>query len=84
LGRNQKSQYPCGDLQEKDETATSASSVAKLAATQTLFDALTYLRGSATSHTLWVDALCIDQDSPAEKSQQVARMHKSIAKPIEW
>ena len=42
--------------------------------TQSLFDALTYLRHPETTRTLWVDAVCIDQNNNDEKIEQLPRM----------
>lgn len=41
--------------------------------TRNLFEALQRLRSDAP-RTLWIDALCINQDDPKEKDLQVARM----------
>jgi hypothetical protein len=41
-----------------------------------LMQALTQLRSDTEPVYLWVDALCIDQDNPTERSAQVARMHE--------
>jgi len=47
--------------------------------TTNLRAALRYLRKSSSSLTLWVDAICINQSSTREKSQQV-RLMSSIYK----
>ncbi|MCJ1241043.1 hypothetical protein MMC14_009047 [Varicellaria rhodocarpa] len=43
---------------------------------ENLYDALTYLytRLRASSHLIWIDALCIDQHNLAERSSQVLHM----------
>ncbi|KAM3074152.1 hypothetical protein ACMFMF_006174 [Clarireedia jacksonii] len=41
-----------------------------------LMHALTQLRSEMEEVYLWVDALCIDQGNPGERSAQVARMHE--------
>jgi hypothetical protein len=43
--------------------------------TQSLYDALVYIRHLRTPRLVWVDSLCIDQTNATEKSQQVQRMH---------
>ena len=42
--------------------------------TSNLYTALKYLRHSDQSRTLWIDAICINQDSDEERSNQVAKM----------
>lgn len=44
--------------------------------TSTLFDALMYLRHEKHSGLLWIDQLCIDQDSIADKEAQIMLMDK--------
>ncbi|KAF2423796.1 HET-domain-containing protein [Tothia fuscella] len=39
-----------------------------------LFEALQHIRSENRSRTLWVDAICINQDDDAERSQQVSIM----------
>ena len=41
---------------------------------QNLSVALQYLRNPREARTLWVDAICIDQDDPYQKSYQVRLM----------
>jgi Heterokaryon incompatibility protein (HET) len=45
-----------------------------------LHKALTQLRHDETFRTLWVDAICINQQDLGEKSQQVSRMRDICAK----
>jgi hypothetical protein len=47
---------------------------ASLHITQTLYDALNEL--AIEEIPIWVDAICIDQTNPEEKSKQVALMHR--------
>jgi hypothetical protein len=39
-----------------------------------LYEALRYLRHRVEPRHLWIDAICIDQENPKEKSQQVCMM----------
>lgn len=45
-----------------------------LAVTQNLAEALRYLRHEETPRVLWIDAICINQEDPKERSKQVKRM----------
>jgi hypothetical protein len=47
---------------------------ASLTIQENLHDALKHLRYAAHPRTLWIDAVCIDQDNLMEKSHQVRRM----------
>ncbi|KAI4858973.1 heterokaryon incompatibility protein-domain-containing protein [Hypoxylon rubiginosum] len=47
-----------------------------LSVTQNLGVALRHLRDRVKPRTLWIDAICIDQSSTSERSQQVQRMDK--------
>jgi hypothetical protein len=47
---------------------------ARLAVTESLITALRYLRKVDQPRTLWVDAICLNQDDKLELSQQVPRM----------
>ncbi len=42
--------------------------------TQSLFDALIHLRHPEAARTLWIDAVCIDQDNNDEKIEQLPHM----------
>lgn len=42
--------------------------------TNNLFDALQYMRHTEELRTLWIDAVCINQDDLEERSKQVLRM----------
>ncbi|KAI4137257.1 MAG: hypothetical protein LQ341_005222, partial [Variospora aurantia] len=58
-----------------------------LPVTENLHAALLHLRDTSSLRTLWIDAICINQDDKEERSRQVARMgdiYKSAAKVIIW
>ena len=46
----------------------------KLEVRKNLYDALLHLRDKTGSHTLWIDAICIDQTNIEERNQQVRLM----------
>lgn len=55
--------------------------------TDNLYTALKYLRSTDRVRTLWIDAVCIDQENVEERSAQVTRMadiHRSASKVIIW
>jgi hypothetical protein len=55
--------------------------------TPNLASALRHIRDENLSRTLWVDAICIDQESTEEKSHQVAQMRQvylSAQRVIMW
>ncbi|KAK3711180.1 hypothetical protein LTR37_009773 [Vermiconidia calcicola] len=55
--------------------------------TDNLFRALKRLRGHLLSRTLWIDAICINQDDGSEKSSQVqmmGRIYKSATTVLVW
>ena len=45
-----------------------------LSVTSNLFSALLHLRQTDAPRTLWIDAMCIDQDSFREREQQISIM----------
>jgi hypothetical protein len=54
---------------------------------QNLFDALINMRLSDKSRTIWIDALCINQEKDAEKSEQVQYMYmiyRAATRVIVW
>ena len=58
-----------------------------LAITRNLYIALQHLRHAASSRTMWVDAVCINQKDIEERNDQVARMgdiYKSAEEVIIW
>ena len=59
----------------------------RLTVTQNLEQALRYLRSPAQSRTLWVDAICINQEDVEEREQQVERMgdiYRSARQVLVW
>lgn len=55
--------------------------------TQNLYDALLKLRDKENTRTLWIDAICINQDDLAERSQQVTIMkqiYQEARKTVVW
>ena len=54
---------------------------------QNLFSALQHLRDVDESKTLWIDALCINQDDDEERGRQVQKMasiYKSASRVVVW
>ncbi len=54
---------------------------------ENLDSALRHLRYKDKSRTLWVDAICIDQDNTAEKAKQIKRMgmlYAAASRVIAW
>ncbi|KAH9206220.1 heterokaryon incompatibility, partial [Leptodontidium sp. 2 PMI_412] len=54
---------------------------------QNLFDALINIRLSDKRRTIWIDALCINQENDAEKSEQVRYMYaiyRAATRVIVW
>ena len=59
----------------------------RLAVTQNLAQALRYLRSPVQPRTLWIDAICINQDDKQEREQQVERMgdvYRSARQVLVW
>ena len=42
----------------------------RLPVSQNLYDALKHLRNATTSRTLWIDAICIDQNNITERNHK--------------
>lgn len=54
---------------------------------QNLFDALINIRLADKSRTIWIDALCINQENDAEKSEQVQYMYgiyRAATRVVVW
>lgn len=65
----------------------SSRNTASLHVTQNLAIALRHLRRRDAVRTLWVDAICIDQQNVAERSEQVGKMgqiYRSAARVVVW
>lgn len=55
--------------------------------TTNLFEALTHLRNSGAKRTIWIDALCINQDDIAERNEQVRHMlniYQAAVRVVVW
>lgn len=57
-----------------EDVSASACITAPLGVTQNLASALRHLRRRDSARTLWIDAICIDQQNIAERSEQVGKM----------
>jgi hypothetical protein len=58
-----------------------------LPVSQNLYDALKHLRNATTPRTLWVDAICIDQNNTTERNHQVSRMadiYRFASRVVVW
>lgn len=70
-----------------EDVSSSACVTAPLRVTQNLASALRHLRRRDSTRTLWIDAICIDQQNIAERSEQVVRMaqiYNSAARVVIW
>ncbi|KAG6364513.1 hypothetical protein INS49_006114 [Diaporthe citri] len=70
-----------------EDVSSSACVTAPLRVTQNLASALRHLRFRDSARTLWIDAVCIDQQNIPEKSEQVGKMgqiYKSAARVVIW
>lgn len=59
----------------------------RLSITQNLEAALRHLRRNDSPRVLWIDAICIDQENPVERSAEVLRMgdiYKLAEKVVAW
>lgn len=55
--------------------------VGDIAITSSLFDTLRHFRYAHRPRTLWIDAICIDQNNVPERNQQVAKMADIFSAP---
>ncbi|KAL9602686.1 MAG: hypothetical protein Q9219_001676 [cf. Caloplaca sp. 3 TL-2023] len=69
--------YTWGDATERSQLSIDGK---KLSITSNLDTALRYLRAQNGPRTLWVDAVCIDQNDLDERNQQVALMRDVYSK----
>ena len=86
--------YTWGSTQTRPDVGVMPSMAAldielsgRLAVTQNLAQALRYLRSPAQLRTLWIDAICINQEDVKEREQQVERMgdiYQSARKVLIW
>ena len=53
---------------------SSSSRYKSLSITRNLAEALPYLRDTTKPRTLWIDAICIDQQNLSERGEQVSKM----------
>ncbi|KAF0645946.1 hypothetical protein FPSE5266_08102 [Fusarium pseudograminearum] len=65
--------YTWGDTSQKSRILIDGTS---FNITKSLENALIHLRRKDLPLTLWIDALCIDQDDEVEKTEQVQQMHQ--------
>ncbi|KAF8865991.1 hypothetical protein BDZ45DRAFT_611810, partial [Acephala macrosclerotiorum] len=66
---------------------TDPEGASTLGIAENLFIALQHLRYSLKSRVLWIDAICIDQNDPEERSAEVLRMgsiYKNACQVIVW
>ncbi|KAL1883350.1 hypothetical protein Daus18300_000408 [Diaporthe australafricana] len=72
---------------QEDDVSSSACNAACLDVTQNLAIALRHLRRQDAACTLWIDAICINQQNTAERSEQVGKMaqiYSSAARVVVW
>lgn len=70
-----------------EDVSSSACVTAPLRVTQNLASALRHPRHRDSARTLWIDAICIDQQNVAERSEQVGKMaqiYNSAARVVIW
>lgn len=70
-----------------EDVSSSACVTAPLRVTQNLANALRHLRRPNSARTLWIDAICIDQQNIAERSEQVGKMaqvYNSAVRVVIW
>ncbi|KAI1133663.1 heterokaryon incompatibility protein-domain-containing protein [Nemania abortiva] len=71
----------------KDDAHQAVIGSAKIAVSSNLHEALQHLRSSQHKRTLWIDALCIDQNNDKERSQQIRLMrdvYRTASQVIIW
>ncbi|KAI1735500.1 heterokaryon incompatibility protein-domain-containing protein, partial [Xylaria scruposa] len=71
----------------KDDAFHVLAGSAKIAISTNLHEALQHLRSTQHKRTLWIDALCIDQNNDKERSQQISLMrdiYRTASKVIIW
>lgn len=80
--------YTWGDpTKVKSVTIMVKEELFTLAVTENLYTALKYLRSTNKIRTLWIDAICINQEITDERNAQVARMadiYRSASEVILW
>lgn len=72
---------------EEDDVSCSVCDAAPLLVTQNLAVALRHLRRQDVARILWIDAICIDQQNIAERSEQVGKMaqiYNLAARVVIW
>lgn len=70
-----------------EDMSSSACNVAPLLVTQNLAVAMRHLRRQDVARILWIDAICIDQQNMAERSEQVGKMaqiYSLAARVVIW
>jgi hypothetical protein len=77
-GKFEALSYTWGSLDER-ETIFCGNGDAELEVTLNCVIALRHLRHTQQTRTVWVDAICIDQDNIAERNTQVRIMGKIFA-----
>lgn len=72
---------------QDDDVPGSSDKAAALHVTENLASALRHLRRQDAARTLWIDAICIDQQNVAERSEQVGKMgeiYSSATRVLVW
>ncbi|KAI0549974.1 heterokaryon incompatibility protein-domain-containing protein [Xylaria curta] len=71
----------------KDDAYHALAGSAKIAISTNLHEALQHLRSTEHKRTLWIDALCIDQNNDKERSQQISLMrdiYRTASQVVIW